>query len=86
MKSVLMRSANMTPKMTPKTKVSEKTIKREFAINGELTQSYYDNVIFPQVREIQILRYEIKDELHTISKKLFKLQKLLNTMNFHKKQ
>lgn len=81
-----MRSANMTPKMTQKTKVSEKTIKREFAINGELTQSYYDNVIFPQVREIQILRYGIKDELHTISKKLFKLQKLLNTMNFHKKQ
>lgn len=45
----------------------------ELAINGELTQSYYDNVIFPLVREIQILICEIKDEQHTIAKKLIRL-------------
>jgi hypothetical protein len=51
------------------------TMKRanELAINGELTQSYYDNVIFPRIREIQILICEIKDEQHTIAKKLLKL-------------
>ena len=45
----------------------------ELAIKGELSQSYYDNFIFPQVREIQILICEIKDKQHTIAKKLIRL-------------
>jgi hypothetical protein len=45
----------------------------ELAIDGKLDQFYYDNVIFPQVREIQILICEIKDEQHTIAKKLIRL-------------
>lgn len=45
----------------------------ELAINGELSQSFYDEVLFPQVREIQELIREIKDEQHTIALKLIKL-------------
>ena len=42
----------------------------ELAIAGELTQTYYDNVLFPQVREIQELLYDIKEEQHQIAKTL----------------
>lgn len=45
----------------------------ELAIAGELTQTYYDTVLFPQVREIQELLYGIKEEQHQIAKKIIKL-------------
>lgn len=45
----------------------------ELAISGELSQSYYDEVLFPQVREIQELIREIKDEQYRIAKKLIRL-------------
>ena len=45
----------------------------ELAIAGELHQSYYDDILLPQVREIQELIYEIKEEQHEIAKKLIRL-------------
>ena len=42
----------------------------ELAIIGELTQSYFDDVLFPQVREIQELICEIKNEQYQIVKKI----------------
>lgn len=45
----------------------------ELALSGELSQSYYEEVLFPQVREIQELIREIKDEQHAIALKLIKL-------------
>ena len=43
----------------------------ELAINGKLTQSYFDDVLFPQVREILEVICEIKDEQYQIVKKLY---------------
>ena len=45
----------------------------ELAIAGELHQFYYDDILLPQVREIQELIYEIKEEQHEIAKKLIRL-------------
>ena len=42
----------------------------ELAIAGDLRQSYYDKVIFPQVREVQRLICDIKDEQYDIVKRL----------------
>lgn len=42
----------------------------ELAIIGELTQSYFDDVFFPQVRGIQELLYDIKEEQYKIAKML----------------
>jgi len=42
----------------------------ELAIAGELHQSYYDEVIFPQVRDVQRLIRDIKDEQYDIVKRL----------------
>ena len=44
----------------------------ELAIIGELTQSYFDDVLFPHVREIQELICEIKDEQYQIVKKIIR--------------
>ena len=44
----------------------------ELAIIGELTQSYFDDVLFPQVREIHSLICEIKDEQYQIVKKIMR--------------
>ena len=44
----------------------------ELAIIGRLSQSYYDGILFPQVREIQELLCEIKDEQNLITRKLVK--------------
>ena len=51
------------------------TVKRvnELAISGELNQSYFDEVLFPQVREIQEFLHDIKEEQHQIAKKLTRL-------------
>jgi len=45
------------------------TVKRanELAINGELNQSYFDKVLSPQIREIQELICDIKEEQHKIA-------------------
>ena len=43
----------------------------ELAINGKLPQSYFDDVLFPQVREILEVICEIKDEQYQIVKKLY---------------
>ena len=50
------------------------TIKRanELAINGELNQSYFDKVLSPQIREIQELICDIKEEQHQIAKTLIR--------------
>ena len=45
----------------------------ELAISGELSQSFYDEVLFPQVKEIQELIRDIKEEQHQIVKKLIRL-------------
>lgn len=42
----------------------------EMAQNKELSQSYYDEILFPQIREIQVFLLDIKEELHQIAKKL----------------
>lgn len=44
----------------------------ELAIIGELTQSYFDDILFPQVREIQKLICEVKDEQYHIVKKIMR--------------
>ena len=46
------------------------TVKRanELANNGELNQSYFDKVLSPQIREIQELICDIKEEQHQIAK------------------
>lgn len=50
------------------------TVKRanELANNGELNQSYYDKVLSPQIREIQELICDIKEEQHQIAKTLIR--------------
>jgi len=45
----------------------------EMAQNKELSQSYYDEIPFPQIREIQVFLLDIKEELHQIAKKLTRL-------------
>lgn len=45
----------------------------ELAQNKELSQSYYDEILFPQIREIQVFLLDIKEELHQIAKKLTRL-------------
>lgn len=45
----------------------------ELAINGKLSQSYYENILSPQVKEIVELIFEIKDEQHKIAKQLIKI-------------
>jgi len=45
----------------------------EMAQNKELSQSYYDEILFPQIREIQVFLLDIKEELHQIAKKLTRL-------------
>ena len=51
------------------------TMKRanELAINGKLSLSYYEDILSPQVREIQKFIRDIKDEQHQIAKKLIRL-------------
>ena len=51
-----------------------KTVKRanELANNGELNQSYFDKVLSPQIREIQELICDIKEEQHQIAKTLIR--------------
>ena len=44
----------------------------ELAIIGELTQSYFEDILSPQVREIQELICDIKDEQSLIVKKLIR--------------
>lgn len=44
----------------------------ELAIIGELTQSYFEDILFPQVREIQELICEIKDEQYQIVKMIMR--------------
>ena len=44
----------------------------ELAIIGELTQSYFDDILFSQVREIQELICEVKDEQYQIVKKIIR--------------
>ena len=44
----------------------------ELAIIGELTLSFFDDILFPQVREIQELICEIKDEQYQIVKKIMR--------------
>jgi hypothetical protein len=46
------------------------TVKRanELANNGELNQSYFDKVLSPQIREIQELICDIKEEQHQIAR------------------
>ena len=41
----------------------------EMAQNKVLSQSYFDEVLSPQVREIQEFLYDIKEEQHQIDKK-----------------
>lgn len=50
------------------------TVKRanELAINGELNQSYFDKVLSPQIREIQELICDIKEEQHKIAQTLIR--------------
>ena len=50
------------------------TVKRtnELAINGELNQSYFDKVLSPQIREIQELICDIKEEQHQIAQTLIR--------------
>ena len=45
----------------------------EMAQSKELSQSYYDEVLFPLVREIQEFLHDIKEEQHQIAKKIIKL-------------
>lgn len=45
----------------------------ELAINGKLSLSYYEDILSPQVREIQKFIRDIKDEQHQIAKKLIRL-------------
>ena len=45
----------------------------ELAMNGELILSFYDDVLFPQVKEIHELIHDIKEEQHLIAKKLIRL-------------
>ena len=42
----------------------------ELAISGELSQDYYDRVILPQVSHILSFLGKVKDEQHTIVRKL----------------
>ncbi len=44
----------------------------ELANNGELNQSYFDKVLSPQIREIQELICDIKEEQHQIAKTLIR--------------
>lgn len=44
----------------------------ELAIIGELTQSYFEDILSPQVREIQELICNIKDEQSLIVKRLIR--------------
>ena len=44
----------------------------ELAIIGELTQSYFEDILSPQVREIQELICDIKDEQSLIVKRLIR--------------
>lgn len=44
----------------------------ELAIIGELTQSYFDDILFSQVREIQELICEVKNEQYQIVKKIIR--------------
>ena len=50
------------------------TVKRvnELANNGELNQSYFDKVLSPQIREIQELICDIKEEQHKIAQTLIR--------------
>ena len=50
------------------------TVKRanELANNGELNQSYFDKVLSPQIREIQELICDIKEEQHKIAQMLIR--------------
>ena len=50
------------------------TVKRanELANNGELNQSYFNKVLSPQIREIQELICDIKEEQHQIAKTLIR--------------
>ena len=50
------------------------TVKRanELANNGELNQSYFEKVLSPQIREIQELICDIKEEQHQIAKTLIR--------------
>ena len=43
------------------------------AQSKELSQSYFDEVLFPQVKEIQEFLHDIKEEQHQIAKKLTRL-------------
>jgi hypothetical protein len=45
----------------------------EMAQNKELSQSYYDEVLLPQIREIHVFLHDIKEEQHQIAKKLTRL-------------
>ena len=45
----------------------------EMAKSKELSQSYYDEVLFPQVKELQEFLHDIKEEQHQIAKKLIRL-------------
>ena len=40
----------------------------EMAQSKELSQSYFDEVLFPQVREIQEFLHDIKEEQHQIAR------------------
>ena len=42
----------------------------ELAISGELSQDYYDRVILPQLSHILSFLEKVKDEQHTIVRKL----------------
>ena len=42
----------------------------ELAIGGELTQSYYENVLVPQLTHLLDFLEKVKDEQHQIFKKL----------------
>lgn len=44
----------------------------ELAISGELSQDYYDRVILPQVSHILFFLEKVKDEQHTIVRKLIR--------------
>ena len=44
----------------------------ELAISGELSQDYYDRVILPQVSHILSFLEKVKDEQHTIVRKLIR--------------
>ena len=44
----------------------------ELAVIGKLDQFYYDNLLYPRIKEIQELMCEIKDEQREIVKKLIR--------------